>query len=101
MASFLEEICPDATTGEIEAALSASGGDANQAAHALLGNLIRFSNSLQVLAKPHAIKLILRVHHNPGIHVFADFSSTNSQGDFIFCWIPILVLKEQTKSNAP
>lgn len=35
--SFLEEICPDATTGEIEAALSASGGDANQAADTLLG----------------------------------------------------------------
>lgn len=64
MASFLEEICPDAMTGESEAALSTSGGDANQAAHALLGNLIRFSNSLQVLAKPHAIKLILRVYHN-------------------------------------
>jgi len=48
MASFLEEICPDATNGEIEATLSASGDDADQAAHALLGNLIRFLNSLQV-----------------------------------------------------
>jgi len=100
MASFSEEICPDATTGEIEAALSTSGGDANQAAHALLGNLIRFSSSLQVLEKPHAIKLILRVYHNPGTHVFADLS-TNSQGDFIVHWILVLALKEQTKSNAP
>ena len=33
----MEEICPDATTGEIEVALSASGGDANQAADTLLG----------------------------------------------------------------
>ena len=34
--SALEEICPDATTGEIEAVLSASGGDVNEAAQALL-----------------------------------------------------------------
>lgn len=38
---------------------------------------------LPLLAKPQAINLILRVYHNPGIHAFADFSSTNSQGDFI------------------
>jgi len=37
--SFLEGIFPDATTGEIQEALSASGGDANEAAHTLLGNL--------------------------------------------------------------
>jgi len=51
MASFLEEICPDAMNGEIQAVQTASGGNANQAAYALLSNLIRFSNSLQVLAK--------------------------------------------------
>jgi len=56
---------------------------------------------LPLLAKPQAINLILCVYHNPGIHAFADFSSTNSQGDFIFCWILFLVLKEQTKNNAP
>ena len=34
---FLEELCPSANTEDINAALSASGGDANVAAQSLLG----------------------------------------------------------------
>jgi hypothetical protein len=34
---FLEELCPSANTEDINAALSASGGDANVAAKSLLG----------------------------------------------------------------
>ena len=39
--SLLEEMCPDATPVQIQEALSASGGDANQAADTLLGKHIQ------------------------------------------------------------
>lgn len=47
--SFLEEICPDATSVEIEPALSASGCDANQAAQALLGISCKSFNKVSSL----------------------------------------------------
>lgn len=51
--SLLEEMCPDATPVQIQEALSASGGDANQAADALLGKHIQEKKTLSQSVNQH------------------------------------------------
>lgn len=48
--SLLEEMCLDAMPVQIQEALSASGGDANQAADALLGKHIQEKKNFIIIS---------------------------------------------------